>query len=74
MAAAGVMAVLAAGCSSSPGSSTSSSAPASSPGSPSPSLAVHGTLDVFGAGTLGTPFAAEIQAFTKANPGVTVHS
>jgi molybdate/tungstate transport system substrate-binding protein len=29
---------------------------------------------VFGAGTLSTPFAAEIQAFTKANPGVTVHS
>jgi len=29
---------------------------------------------VFGAGTLDTPFTAEIQAFTKANPGVTVHS
>jgi molybdate/tungstate transport system substrate-binding protein len=29
---------------------------------------------VFGAGTLATPFAAEIAAFNKANPGVTVHS
>ena len=29
---------------------------------------------VFGAGTLATPFAAEIAAFKKANPGVTVHS
>jgi molybdate/tungstate transport system substrate-binding protein len=34
----------------------------------------HGTLIVFGAGTLSTPFAAEIQAFTKVNPDVTVHS
>jgi molybdate/tungstate transport system substrate-binding protein len=41
--------------------------------SPSASGA-HGTLIVFGAGTLATPFAAEIAAFKKANPGVTVHS
>jgi molybdate/tungstate transport system substrate-binding protein len=41
--------------------------------SPSASGA-HGTLIVFGAGTLATPFAAEIAAFKKSNPGVTVHS
>ena len=29
---------------------------------------------MFGAGTLATPFTAEIAAFKKANPGVTVHS
>ena len=34
----------------------------------------HGTLIVFGAGTLATPFTAEMAAFQKANPGVTVHS
>jgi molybdate/tungstate transport system substrate-binding protein len=56
---------LAAACSSS--SSTSGSA------SPTASAA-HGTLIVFGAGTLAAPFAAEIAAFEKANPGVTVHS
>jgi molybdate/tungstate transport system substrate-binding protein len=61
---------LAAGCGSSSGSSSSSSAPASSPSS----AAARGTLTVFGAGTLSTPFTAEIQAFTKANPAVTVHS
>jgi molybdate/tungstate transport system substrate-binding protein len=38
------------------------------------SSALTGSLTVFGAGTLSTPFGAEIQAFTKANPGVTVHS
>jgi molybdate/tungstate transport system substrate-binding protein len=43
-------------------------------GSSSSSGATHGTLTVFGAGTLATPFAAEIAAFKKANPGVTVHS
>src|ERR1700760_557867 len=64
-----VVIAVAAGCSS-PGSSSSSSAPASSPSS----AAARGTLTVFGAGTLDTPFTAEIQAFTKANPGVTVHS
>jgi len=61
---------LAAGCGSSSGSSASSSAPASPAGSP----VARGTLTVFGAGTLSTPFTAEIQAFTKANPAVTVHS
>ena len=45
------------------------------PGSASPAASgAHGTLIVFGAGTLATPFAAEIAAFKKANPGVTVHS
>jgi molybdate/tungstate transport system substrate-binding protein len=34
----------------------------------------HGTLTVFGAGTLSTPFTAELQAFKKQNPGVTIHS
>jgi molybdate/tungstate transport system substrate-binding protein len=38
------------------------------------SNSLHGTLTVFGAGTLDTPFTAEIQAFRKQNPGVTVHS
>jgi molybdate/tungstate transport system substrate-binding protein len=38
------------------------------------SAGAHGTLIVFGAGTLDTPFTAEIQAFQKQNPGVTVHS
>src|SRR5213593_1433494 len=46
-----------------------------SPTSASPAASgAHGTLIVFGAGTLATPFAAEIAAFKKANPGVTVHS
>jgi molybdate/tungstate transport system substrate-binding protein len=65
-----VVIAVAAGCSSSSGSSSSSSAPASPPGS----AAARGTLTVFGAGTLDTPFTAEIKAFTKADPGVTVHS
>jgi molybdate/tungstate transport system substrate-binding protein len=65
-----VVIAAAAGCSSSSSSSSSSSAPASSPGT----AAARGTLTVFGAGTLSTPFTAEIQAFTKANPSVTVHS
>ena len=56
---------VAAACSSS--SSTSGSASPAGSGT-------HGTLIVFGAGTLATPFAAEIAAFKKANPGVTVHS
>ncbi len=56
---------VAAACGSSPGSSGA--------GSPSASGA-HGTLIVFGAGTLAAPFTAEIAAFEKANPGVTVHS
>src|ERR1700759_4217766 len=67
---AGVVIGVAAGCSSASASSSSSAAPAGSAGS----AAARGALTVFGAGTLSTPFAAEIQAFTKANPGVTVHS
>jgi molybdate/tungstate transport system substrate-binding protein len=55
----------AASCASSP-SPSKSATPAGS-GAP-------GTLIVFGAGTLATPFTAEIAAFKKANPGVTVHS
>jgi molybdate/tungstate transport system substrate-binding protein len=57
--------IVAAACSSS--SSTSSGA------SPAASGA-HGTLTVFGAGTLSAPFTAEIAAFKKANPAVSVHS
>ena len=29
---------------------------------------------MFGAGTLSTPFTAELQAFKQQNPGVTIHS
>ena len=48
---------------------------AAASGSASPAASgAHGTLVVFGAGTLATPFAAEIAAFKQANPGVTVHS
>lgn len=57
---AGLALVLAAGCGSS--------------GSPKSASGTHGTLTVFGAGTLDTPFTAEIQAFKKQNPGVTIHS
>lgn len=69
VAAAGLVVALAAACSSS-ASTTSSSAPAStsSPGG------AHGTLIVFGAGTLDTPFTAELAAFKQQNPGVTIHS
>jgi molybdate/tungstate transport system substrate-binding protein len=56
---------VAAACSSSSSTSTGASPAASG---------AHGTLIVFGAGTLATPFAAEIAAFKQANPGVTVHS
>jgi molybdate/tungstate transport system substrate-binding protein len=70
-AATGAMIALAAGCS---GSSSSTSSSGSAASSTPASTALHGTLNVFGAGTLQTPFSAEIQAFTKANPGVTVHS
>lgn len=75
-AATGLVIAVAAGCSSSPGTSSSSAAPPATPSSSgSPASSPHqGTLTVFGAGTLSTPFGAEIQAFTKANPGVTVHS
>jgi len=34
----------------------------------------HGTLTVFGAGTLANPFGQEIQAFRRQHPGVTVRS
>jgi molybdate/tungstate transport system substrate-binding protein len=43
-------------------------------GSGSASNGLRGTLTIFGAGTLNTPFTAEIQAFRRENPGVTVHS
>src|SRR5439155_8071425 len=68
VAAAGLVLALAAGCSS---AGTTSSSPASSASSPA---GAHGTLTVFGAGTLSTPFTAELQAFKKQNPGVTIHS
>jgi molybdate/tungstate transport system substrate-binding protein len=58
--AAGLALALATGCSSSSSSS--------------PSSASSGTLIVFGAGTLATPFTAELAAFKKQNPGVTIHS
>jgi molybdate/tungstate transport system substrate-binding protein len=64
-AAACLIVTLAAACGSASSSSTSASQAASG---------AHGTLIVFGAGTLDTPFTAEIAAFKKANPGVTVHS
>ena len=64
---------VAAACSSSSSSTSTSSSSTSGSASPAASGA-HGTLIVFGAGTLATPFAAEIAAFEKANPGVTVHS
>jgi molybdate/tungstate transport system substrate-binding protein len=54
---------IAAGCSSSPASS----------GAPGGS-GLHGTLIVFGAGTLANPFGQEIAAFKRAHPGVTVRS
>jgi molybdate/tungstate transport system substrate-binding protein len=66
LAAACLVLTVSAGCS----SNTSSSGSGASPGAPG----AHGTLIVFGAGTLATPFTAEIAAFKKANPGVTVHS
>jgi molybdate/tungstate transport system substrate-binding protein len=57
------------------GSSGSPGSAGSSGGGASPSTpGAHGTLIVFGAGTLSTPFTAELQAFKKQNPGVTVHS
>jgi molybdate/tungstate transport system substrate-binding protein len=57
---------VAAACSSSSSTTSTGASPAAS--------GAHGTLIVFGAGTLATPFAAEIAAFKQANPGVTVHS
>ena len=52
------------------GSSGSSANSGTSPSAAS----THGTLIVFGAGTLATPFTAEIAAFKKKYPGVTVRS
>jgi molybdate/tungstate transport system substrate-binding protein len=71
-AAAAAVVTLAVGCSSG-GSSSSTSTPASTSSAAS-TPAASGSLTVFGAGTLDTPFTAEIAAFEKANPGVTVHS
>ncbi len=62
----GLVLALAAGCGGS-SSSTPSTASSSTPGA-------HGTLIVFGAGTLSTPFTAELAAFKRQNPGVTIHS
>lgn len=71
-AAAGLVLALAAACSSSTSSTSStSSSPAVSAGSPA---GATGTLIVFGAGTLDTPFTAELAAFKQQNPGVTIHS
>ena len=71
-AAAGLVLALAAACSTSTSSTSStSSSPASSASSPA---GATGTLIVFGAGTLDTPFTAELAAFKKQNPGVTIHS
>jgi molybdate/tungstate transport system substrate-binding protein len=63
--AAGLVLALAAACAS------TSSQPAAGHGS---SNGARGTLIVFGAGTLSTPFTAELAAFKRANPGVTIHS
>jgi molybdate/tungstate transport system substrate-binding protein len=60
--------VLALAACSSSGTASTSSQPA---GTESVS---HGTLIVFGAGTLSTPFTAELAAFKQHNPGVTIHS
>jgi molybdate/tungstate transport system substrate-binding protein len=65
-AAAGLVLTVTAACGSSGGSPGSSASPSAA--------GTHGTLIVFGAGTLSTPFTAELQAFKKQNPGVTVHS
>ncbi len=64
-AAACLVVTVAAACGSSSGSGSSAS-----PGAPG----AHGTLIVFGAGTLSAPFTAELAAFKKQNPGVTAHS
>ncbi len=71
-AAAGLALALAAGCS----STASSNSPASTgtASSATGTAGAHGTLTVFGAGTLSAPFTAELQAFRQQNPGVTIHS
>jgi molybdate/tungstate transport system substrate-binding protein len=71
-AAAGLVLALTAACSTS--TSSTSSSPASSTSSTSSTGGAAGTLTVFGAGTLSTPFTAELQAFKQQNPGVTIHS
>src|SRR5579871_3106868 len=58
LAAACLVVTVAAACGSSATSSGSGASPSAS--------AAHGTLIVFGAGTLATPFTAEIAAFKKA--------
>jgi len=70
LAAAGLVLALTAACSSAT-NSTNTSSPASSASS---TAGAAGTLTVFGAGTLSTPFTAELQAFKQQNPGVTIHS
>src|SRR5579859_4376152 len=71
-AAAGLVLALTAACSTSTSTSTSTSSnPASSASS---TAGAAGTLIVFGAGTLSTPFTAELAAFKQQNPGVTIHS
>ena len=74
LAATAVVLALAAGCGSSSSSSSTSAGASASASSPASSPAASGSLTVFGAGTLNAPFTAEIAAFEKANPGVTVHS
>jgi molybdate/tungstate transport system substrate-binding protein len=73
-AAAGLVLALAAACSSSSSSSSTSSAASTPASSASSTAAATGTLTVFGAGTLSTPFTAELAAFKQANPSVTIHS
>ena len=70
LAAAGLVLALTAACSSAT-NRTNTSSPASSASS---TAGAAGTLTVFGAGTLSTPFTAELQAFKQQNPGVTIHS
>jgi molybdate/tungstate transport system substrate-binding protein len=74
LAAAAVVLTLAAGCGSSSSSSSTSAGTSAGASSPASSPPASGSLTVFGAGTLSAPFTAEITAFEKANPGVTVHS
>jgi molybdate/tungstate transport system substrate-binding protein len=74
LAAAAAVLALTAGCGSSSSSSGTSAGTSAGASSPASSPAASGSLTVFGAGTLSTPFTAEITAFEKANPGVTVHS
>ncbi|HEY6295954.1 MAG TPA: extracellular solute-binding protein [Streptosporangiaceae bacterium] len=73
--AAGLALALAAACSSTTTSSSSPAGSASSPaGTTSSPASATGTLIVFGAGTLDTPFTAELAAFKQQNAGVTIQS